>query len=265
MVIREIECKSILNESEIADYCLNPYVGCEHACIYCYAEYLTRKFYGEKGEWGTFVEVKVNAPHVLRRSILKKRKGTVFISSLTDAYQPIEKKYEITRECLEVLGRYKFIPLIQTKSSLVARDVDLLKKSNAEVGFTVTTIEEDLRKIFEPRSSSVEEKLSTIQFLIENGIRVYVFLGPFLPCVSDRNLEEYFSTMREIGVEEIWVDKLNLKPNTLERMGKVLSRKDPELFDQIKQKLFDKSYYERVRKDVEKLGRKYGLRTRFCF
>ena len=94
MLTNEIRCKSLLNSSQLAEYCINPYVGCQHACVYCYANPITNRFSKHSESWGKFVDVKINAPEVLKKEISSKKKGQVFISSLTDAYQSIEKKYE---------------------------------------------------------------------------------------------------------------------------------------------------------------------------
>lgn len=108
MITTEVRCKSLLNPSKLAVYCVNPYVGCQHACSYCYANPITRRFSRHPEAWGEFVDIKVNAPEVLRNEIPKKTKGQVFVSSLTDAYQPLEKKYELTRKLLEILLENSF-------------------------------------------------------------------------------------------------------------------------------------------------------------
>src|SRR5512139_2997334 len=102
MQIREIHAKTILSRSMVSDYAVNPYVGCQHACVYCYAKFMKR-FTGHKEDWGAFVEVKVNAPELLAREVKKKKVGRVWISGVCDPYQPLERKYRLTRKCLEVL------------------------------------------------------------------------------------------------------------------------------------------------------------------
>ena len=104
MKIKEIHSKSILSPSKIYDYVVNPYVGCQHACSYCYARFMKR-FTGHKEPWGDFVDVKINAPDLLSKEIKKKRMGTVWVSGVCDPYQPLEAKYKLTRRCLEILAR----------------------------------------------------------------------------------------------------------------------------------------------------------------
>jgi len=266
MNVREIKCKSLLNLSQLADYCINPYVGCEHSCKYCYAESITRRFSFHKEPWGEFVDVKVNALEVLRKELKTKNRGSVFISSLTDAYQPLEKKYELTRRILEMLLKFHFPICIQTKSSLVTRDTDLLKKfDDCEVGFTVTTLDENVKKNFEPFSSTVKEKLDSIKQLKENGIRVYVFFGPILPYLSDNNLDEFFKIMNELKVDEVMIDRLNLKAGVWPKLEKFLIEKYPELISKWKDALSKREYYESMRKKIKELCKKNSLEYNFCY
>lgn len=266
MQIKEIKCKSLLNKSKLADYCINCYVGCEHACIYCYAEYYTKKYTQHKEEWGSFVDVKINSAEVLRKEVLNKKKGSVFLSSLTDPYQPLEKKYELTRKCLEILQRNNFSICIQTKSSLVLRDLDLLKKFKyCEVGFTITTLDEKIRKDFEPFSSSVEEKLEALSILKENEIETYVFFGPILPFLSDKKLEEFFKKLSGL-TDYFFVDKLNLKPGVWEKCEKILKGKYPELLEKWRKIFFEKSdYYQELKRKIEQITEKNNLKVIFCY
>ena len=129
LIIREIKAKSILTKSGIpgVDYCVNPYVGCSHGCRYCYATFMKR-YTGHTEAWGSFVDVKIHAPEILQRQLKRASMGRVMISSVTDAYQPIESKYKLTRQCLEILLQSQFPVDILTKSPLVLRDIDLIKK-----------------------------------------------------------------------------------------------------------------------------------------
>ncbi len=102
MIIQETNARSILSRSKVYDYTINPYVGCQHACTYCYARFMKR-FSGHKESWGQFVDVKINAPDLLRKEVERKPAGRVWISGVCDPYQPIERKYELTKECLEIL------------------------------------------------------------------------------------------------------------------------------------------------------------------
>ncbi|MBI5192519.1 MAG: DUF5131 family protein [Nitrospirae bacterium] len=192
VLIREIKVKSILSKSGIPgfDYCINPYAGCYHGCKYCYATFMKR-FTGHTEEWGSFVDVKMNAPEILQRELRRKEKGRVIISSVTDAYQPVEGKYKITRQCLEVLSEHQYEVDILTKSPLVIRDMDVLKRfRDIDVGITITTDDDKIRKIFEPNAPPINSRINALKRLHDNGIKTYVFIGPVLPMNPDALLEK---------------------------------------------------------------------------
>jgi DNA repair photolyase len=181
MKIKEIHSKSILSPSKIYDYVVNPYIGCQHACSYCYARFMKR-FTGHKEPWGDFVDVKINASDLLSKEIMKKKMGTVWVSGVCDPYQPLEVKYKLTRKCLEILVQNDWPVVIQTRSPLVLRDLDIFKKSkNIEVGLSITSANDEIIKIFEPHAPPVEKRLNAIETLHQNGIRTYVMIAPILP------------------------------------------------------------------------------------
>ena len=181
MIVKEIEAKSILSKSQVYDYALNAYVGCQHQCLYCYAKFMKR-FTGHREPWGAFVDVKVNAPELLAREVKKKQKGRVWMSGVSDAYQPLENKYKLTRRCLEILVEQGWPVTIQTKSLLVLRDIEILKRSSdIEVGFTITTADEKVRKIFEPGAPPIANRVEALGILHEEGIATFVMVAPMLP------------------------------------------------------------------------------------
>ena len=181
MIVKEVYAKSILSKSKVSDYTINPYVGCEHGCTYCYARFMKR-WTGHKEEWGQFVDVKINAIACLQREIRKKRVGKVWISGVCDPYQPLEKKYQLTRSILEVLLKHGWPVTIQTKSPLVLRDAELLREfSDAEVGLTITTADENIRKIFEPDAPLVRERIEAVEKLHSFSIKTFVMIAPVLP------------------------------------------------------------------------------------
>ena len=148
--VSEIQAKSVLNKSKIFDYCINPYTGCQINCRYCYARLFIRRYSGHSEAWGEFVDAKINAPSVLKKQLEKAKKGTVWVSSVCDPYQPLESRYGLTRRCLEELAKMQFPVNIQTKSKLVLRDVDLFRElEDVEVGFTITTDNDRVAKLFE--------------------------------------------------------------------------------------------------------------------
>lgn len=180
--VKEIQAKGILNKSKIYDYCVNCYTGCEHKCAYCYASLFMRRYSGHVEPWGDFVDVKVNAPEVLEKQVRRANKGIVWLSSVCDAYQPLEAKYKLTRRCLEVLAAAEFPVTVQSKSALVLRDIDVFRRfKDIEVGFTVATNDDRVSKLVEPGASPVSERIAALADLKAAGISTYAFIGPILP------------------------------------------------------------------------------------
>ncbi len=205
MIVKEVQAKSILNKSKIFDYCLNPYTGCQTSCRYCYARLFMRRYSGHKEPWGEFVDVKVNAPALLRKQIQKAKKGTVWISSVCDPYQPLEAKYKLTRRCLQELLEKQFPVNIQTKSKLALRDLDLFEQFEViDVGFTTTTDDERLAKLFEPMASPVKDRIDALQRIHEAGIRTFAFIGPLLPGNPEKLVERL-----EGKVDYVYIDRMN--------------------------------------------------------
>lgn len=209
--IKEVHCRSALSKSGIPGmkYCINPYVGCAHACKYCYATFMKR-FTGHPEPWGKFVDIKVNAPEVLIRQLRRAEKGTVMLSSVTDPYQPIEEKYKVTRKCLEIIEQYQFPVNILTKSPLVTRDIDIISgMEDAEVGLTITTDDEIMRNIFEPGAPALSERIEALKKLHEAGINTYAFIGPTLPMNP-----EALAKLVKPYVNSILIDRMNYSSKT---------------------------------------------------
>jgi len=181
MIVKEIQAKAILSVSKIYDYVINPYVGCQHGCTYCYARFMKR-FTGHKEPWGEFVDIKINAPDLLQVEIKRKKKGTVWVSGVCDPYQPLETKYKLSRRCLKILKEHDWPVAVQTRSPLVLRDIDILQEAkDFEVGFTVTTAEDHIRKWFEPVAPPIKDRLHALDILHRAGIRTYAMIAPMLP------------------------------------------------------------------------------------
>ncbi len=265
MLVREIHSKSILNKSGIADYCINPYTGCSHACAYCYARFM-RRFSQHKEEWGDFVDVKVDAPQILARQMKAAKRGSIYLSSVTDPYQPLEKEYRLTRRSLEVLANYDSPVSIQTKSSLILRDLDVLKElAHCEVGFTITALDEEARRRFEPHSSPIGERLNALEILREAGISTYIFFGPMLPLLSEENLEETIERFSMLA-DYIYFDKLNIKYDNWPPIRKVLEQFYPGLVEKYREILFrPNDYYYWLKHRVEELCRRYSLDYHSCY
>ena len=181
LIVKEILAKTILSKSKIYPYVVNPYTGCQHGCSYCYARFMKRVT-GHKEPWGEFVDVKINAAELLRVEIRKKKRGRVWISGVCDPYQPLEEHYRLTRQCLELLAHHNWPVIIQTRSPLVLRDIDVIKEfQDIEVGLSVTTADDSIRKLFEPDAPPINDRIHALDVLHNAGIRTYAMIAPVLP------------------------------------------------------------------------------------
>jgi len=181
LIVQEVRAKSILSRSKIYRYVVNPYTGCQHGCSYCYARFMKRVT-GHREPWGEFVDVKVNAPELLRNEIRRKSRGRVWISGVCDPYQPLEEQYLLTRQCLAILVENNWPVIIQTRSPLVLRDIDIIRKAaDIEVGLSITTADDDIRKLFEPHAPPIPDRIQALDELHRAGVRTYAMIAPVLP------------------------------------------------------------------------------------
>jgi DNA repair photolyase len=272
MNIKEIEVKKVINRSNLpeANYVINPYVGCAHGCVYCYSRFMIR-FTGHKGEkWGSFVDVKTNTPQLTRREIEKVGDGiTILLSSVTDPYQPLERKYQLTRQVLGIVTKLpraqQPIISILTKSDLVLRDIDLLQKlRQCEVGLSFSTSNEEARKIFEPYSSSVWQRIFALEELKRNGIFTYMFIGPILPGITE--LEKLFQVAQKCQVNFVMAENLNLRGSIWADVRSTIFQNFPNLLPLYEEVFKNPSlYWVNIQGQVEDLGKKYRIPTKLFF
>ncbi|HCS20112.1 MAG TPA: radical SAM protein [Bacteroidetes bacterium] len=206
----EVFPKSILNRVDSPDiglaWSMNPYQGCEHGCIYCYARN-THNYWGYSA--GTDFEqkilIKANAPALLAKELSRPnwKVEPIMLSGNTDCYQPAERKFKVTRKLLQVLLDFRHPVGIITKNALVLRDLDILKELNAmdlvHVTISFTSLQEDLRRVLEPRTSSVQAKLKTIETLSTAGIPVQVMMAPLIPSINSHEIFELSKAVSDAG------------------------------------------------------------------
>ncbi len=186
-----------------ADFGINPYQGCEHGCIYCYARN-THSFWGYSAgtDFETKILVKYEAPELLRKKLQSKnwKAAPILLSGNTDCYQPIEKQTQITRKMLEILWNFRHPVSIITKNSLIERDIDILSKmaklNLVKVNISLTSLKENLLQRMEPRTSSALKRLRTIENLSTAGIPVHVMMAPIIPGLTD---SEIFDLVKEVA------------------------------------------------------------------
>jgi DNA repair photolyase len=210
MIIREIQAKSILSPSKVHQYSINPYVGCQHNCSYCYARYM-KKYTDHKEPWGKFVDIKINAADLLQKEIERmksgracKKPGHVWISGVCDPYQPQEAVYKITRRCLEILVKNNWPVSVQTRSPLVLRDIDVLTQGKyLEAGLSITTADDNIRKLFEADAPAISERVRALDELHKAGIHTFAMIAPALPGAE--GLAEILAGK----VDYVLVDRMN--------------------------------------------------------
>jgi DNA repair photolyase len=219
---KEIKAKTILTRCGIPgiDYVINPYIGCRFACKYCYASFMGRFVNKKVADWGEYVYAKVNAPQLLKKELPRKLKNRgagkeIFLSSVTDPYQGLEAKYQLTRQCLKILldFGYRGLVSILTKSDMVTRDIDIFRQlPHVSVGLTVTSTDDAISRYFEKYAPPVSKRLKALKILNQNGIKTYAFIGPLLPhfVAQKQELEKLLQKLSAVGTKDIFIEHLNL-------------------------------------------------------
>ena len=263
-VVREVTCKTVLNKSTLGGYSLNCYGGCRHGCVYCYARFMQR-FHPHEEPWGEYVDVKVNAVEALERQVGRLPPGDVFVSSACDGWQPIEAERELTRACCLVLVEHGFKPNVLTKSPLVLRDLDILSGHDARVAVTVTTLDESLRRLWEPRTCTVDERFEIIEKARAAGLETGIMFGPLLPFLSDDQeaVDSLLERAADAGIDRIWVDALNPRPKVWTSVRALLERSFPELVERYQRVLFwprvRAAYVAGLRERVARSADRFGV------
>jgi DNA repair photolyase len=241
----------------------NPYTGCDHACVYCYASSYIPKFFN--------CRPKKDLISRLKRDAAKLNGEIISISNSSDPYPTIEAGEGLTRQCLEILSLSRCKVQIITKSTLVIRDVDLLRRTPSMVALTITTDEDNLSKILEPHAPPSSERLKTVKRLTEAGIPTIVRIDPIIPHVND-NPESLVEKIASIGVKQITCSTYKVKMDNWQRINLAL----PEIAEKLKPLYFEKGerigrylYLPRnlrlkLMENLAFLAKKYGLRFGVC-
>ena len=262
MKVKEIKASSCLVKSKLTDYVINPYTGCLHGCKYCYATFM-KKWHKIPEEWGDFLYTKINCPELLEKELKKSKPGHIWMSSVTDPYTPLEVKYKLTRKILEILSKppyhKKFSLEILTKSTLVKRDFDLLKKLNVELGCSINTLNKNITKIIEPKASLPKDRIKVLKEAQKQGIKVFGFISPVLPGMT--NLEKLFKELK--FCDYVWVEVLNTRTYVFNRFLPVIKLNFPNnVEDFICAKENPKEFYNKIKKQAKQLGKKYNLKIK---
>ncbi len=250
MLINEITVKDYLTKSNLpdSDYVINPYIGCTHACKYCYACFMKR-FANHDEPWGEFIDIK----RCDKKISLEKIKGkSVFIASVTDCYNALEEEFKITRGILEQLVNSEANDIeISTKSDLVVRDIDIIKKiKNVKVALSINTLDEEFRANMD-RASSIKDRLSALEILHDSGIYTVLFMSPIFPYIT--NFKQIIENTK-LFVDQYWFENLNLRGSYKKIILDYISNKYPEYASEYSEIYIrgNKSYWEKLAVEIEK-------------
>ena len=269
-IIKETVSKNIITKSKLpaTDYVINNYVGCNHGCIYCYAEFMKR-FTNHTEKWGEFLDVKKFNEEKFVKYLKKINSDKkILMSSVTDPYNPYEIKYKSTRNILKLFiqANNEHIHLeILTKSLLIFRDIDLLKKiKNITVGISLNTLNDNLRRQIEPCAGSIKSRIEILKKLKGENIPVYLFVSPIFPMLTQ--LEEIIATCKDT-VDFIYFENLNLRGRYKKIILNFISKNFPE-YNQLYHDIYTKNkkeYWYLLMEDINRLCKIYDIKYKTFF
>ena len=257
VIEKKIITKDYLTKSNLpaSDYVINPYVGCPHACKYCYASFMKR-FTGHNEKWGSFIDIKECDKPI---NIRKLQGKSVFLSSVTDCYNAFEEKHRVTRKILEQLIDADCQITISTKSSLILRDLDLLKKlPHLKVSFSINTLKECFREDMD-NASTIQERLTTMEVLYKAGIHTVLFMSPIFPYITE--YKEIIDSTQGY-VREYWFENLNLRGAYKKEILDYIKSYYPDLLEAY-QKIYiykDMTYWGELAEDLDEHCKRLGVK-----
>jgi len=263
MEVKNIKSKEAITKSKLpsADYVVNAYTGCTHKCIYCYAEFMKR-FTNHNEDWGEFIDVKNFDKIKIPKDVENKY---IFISSVTDPYNHYEIKYEKTKQILEELKYLNCNVGILTKSKNVLRDIELFKQfKNIEVGISLNSLDDEFRKLTEPRASSITERIDTLRKLNINNVENYLFMSPIFPYLTD-----YKKIIEETKdfVDYYCFENLNLRAGYKFRVLELIRQKYNSVYKDYVDIYINnnKSYWDNLEKEIINYCKKSNVDYRMYF
>lgn len=256
MTVREIQVKDVVTKSNlpVCDHSLNPYIGCEHGCKYCYACFMKR-FTGHLEPWGEFVDVKYWKPIARPEKYTGKE---IFIGSVTDPYQPCEAVYGRTRAVLEQLQGSGAKISIATKSDLILRDLELIKTfPDARVSWSVNTLDESFRSDMD-KAVSIERRLAAMKAFRDAGVRTTCFISPIFPEITD---VKAIIERAKNGCNLIWLEDLNLRGTFKPQIMAYIAEKYPHLVPLYRDiyTYGSRSYWEWLNSELQAFARRAGM------
>ena len=262
MKVKEIKVSNYLSKSNLPGFVfvINPYIGCSHACLYCYASFMKR-ITNHSENWGSFIDIKLTDKELDLKKIQNKN---IFMSSVTDCYLPLEKDYLITRNILEELERVSCNLTISTKSSLILRDLDILKRfKNLTICISINTVDERFKNDMD-KASSIKERINTLKVLHENNIHTVAFVSPIFPYIT--NIEDIVKATKYY-VDEYWFENLKLRGEYKKDILNYIKNNYKELYSKYVDIYFNlnMTYWKDLRIDIKNICNKYNLKYKIFF
>ena len=257
MIIKEIKVKNYLTKSNLPgiDFTINPYIGCSHKCRYCYASFM-KKITNHSENWGDFIDIKLTEEEIDLKKIQNK---TIFLSSVTDPYLSFEKEYLITRSILEEIKDSNCKLIITTKSSLILRDLDILKQiKNLTVCISINTIDERFKNDMD-KASSIKERIKTLKILHENNISTVAFISPIFPYITD--IKDIIESVKDY-VDFCWFENLKLRANYKKDILNYIKDNYKELYPKYLDIYFNEnmSYFKNLSLVIKDICSKYNIK-----
>lgn len=260
-----VKISRILNPTSInlGEYVINPFMGCEYSCLYCYVR-SNKVISKKKAPWGTYVDIRINAPKLLEKEILLKKPRYVLLGSTTECFQGIEEKYKITKKILDILNRYGIYYNILTRSSYIQEYIGLLKKGYCRnIYFTVNNIAPELKHKLEPKSPGYEERIKAINNLLEEGINVTPYFSPILPWISEtKGIFSRFPKSRTVEFEGLNFRIVNIKDiiNAVSGVYQELGKKYEALSrDRVQYNKFWNEAELSIKEEAKNTGKDYNV------
>ena len=257
MIVKEIKVKNYLTKSNLPgiDFTINPYIGCSHKCRYCYASFM-KKITNHSENWGDFIDIKLTEEEIDLKKIQNK---TIFLSSVTDPYLSFEKEYLITRSILEEIKNSNCKLIITTKSSLILRDLDILKQiKNLTVCISINTIDERFKNDMD-KASSIKERINTLKILHENNISTVAFISPIFPYITD--IKDIIESVKDY-VDFCWFENLKLRANYKKDILNYIKDNYKELYPKYLDIYFNenRSYFKNLSLVTKDICSKYNIK-----
>lgn len=260
----EVKATTALPRSNLPGmaYALNPYVGCEHDCVYCFAPDMLHK---DPAKWGKEVGVRSNLPTLLAKEIRNKR-GVIGIGTVTDPYQQLEKSCLVTRKCLMEIVRHDNPISVLTKSDLVVRDIELITSTKCpEVGVTITSVDDQISQALEPGAPLPSRRLEALGRLTEAGLNTYAMIGPVLPMLQESDLVDLVVAIARSGTKRVMIDGMRYRPGMEALMAKIPLMEAEPFRTRYQQALADRERAQALERTIARACKKHSLKLEQAF